>query len=457
MRRIFSRWWQRWRLLLLAYELPDANTRANAYNSLADGALFAAAQGLTNPFLGPFAMALGGSDVHVGLVTAAPALGGLVGQLPAVWLTERSPTRLPVVLAYTLPYRLFFLFFAVLPFLPGVPQAWLLVVGLGMATVPFTVANTAWTTLMAEIFPARLRAQIFADRNMWGALATLAGTAVAGPLLDAFPRPWNWWALFLLAFACLMGSYVFLARLREGGGSSAPGPRGRARCGMALRGGGPSAVAARGAGAAGLGGYLEVLGNRQFLAFLVPLGVFYGAMMLAVPMYPIIYVRKLHLANTWIASFSLVSGTFSVLSYRLWGRVSLRRGNHFVFTLAAAVHIAFPLGYALAGSPYVLLFWSAVGGVFGAAFNLALFNLLLDVSPAQGRPRYVGVYNIVINGTTLVFPLLGVAAFAAWGLYVAMGISSLGRLVGTGLLVYCARGFRPAIRVTGRAATPAGR
>ncbi|MEW6546525.1 MAG: MFS transporter [Bacillota bacterium] len=424
MSRVIARWRQRFRLLLLAYQLPDAVTRENAYNSLVDGALFAAAQGLTNPFLGPFAMALGGSDVHVGLVTAAPALGGLVGQLPAVWLTERSPTRMPVVLAYTLVHRLFFLFFAALPFLVGIPRAWLLVIGLGLATIPATVTNTAWTTLMAELFPGRLRAQVFADRNMWAALATLAGTAVAGPLLDALPEPWNWWALFLLAFACLMGSYLFLARLRE------ETPRAGVPAGQA---------------SAGLRGYGEILRNREFLAFLFPVAVFYSGMMLAVPMYPIIYVRKLDLANSWIASFSLVSGICSVVTYRYWGRVCVRRGNHFVFTLAAAVHVAFPLGYALAGSPYVLLFWSVVGGVFGAAFNLALFNLLLDVSPGEGRPRYVGVYNLVINGTTLIFPMLGVAAFMAWGLYVAMGISTLGRLLGTGLLIYYARTTRPGL------------
>jgi MFS family permease len=359
----------------------------------------------------------------VGLVTAAPALGGLVGQLPAVWLTERSPARMPVVLTYTLAHRLFFLLFAALPFLRGLPRAWLLVVGLGLAMVPATVTNTAWTTLMAELFPGRLRAQIFADRNALVALATLAGTAVAGPLLDALPHGWNWCALFLLAFACLMGSYTFLSRLQEGM---------------------PGAAASRqvAGGSRGLGSYADILRNREFLSFLVPVAVFYAGMMVAVPMYPIIYVRKLHLANSWIASFSLLSGIASVAIYRHWGRVCVRRGNRYVFTLAAAVHVTFPMGYALAGSPYVLLFWSVVSGIFGAAFNLALFNLLLDVSPAQGRPRYVGAYNLAINGTTLLFPMLGVAAYAAWGLYVAMGISTAGRLLGTALLVYHARGAR---------------
>ncbi|MEW5934159.1 MAG: MFS transporter [Bacillota bacterium] len=428
MSRLLGRWRQRMRLWALAYEPPDATTRANAHNSLVDGALFGAAQGLTLPFLGPFAMVLGGSDVHVGLVTAAPALGGLLGQLPAVWLTERSPVRMPVVLSYTLAHRLFFLFFAALPFLTGLPRAWLLVIGLGLATVPATVTNTAWTTLMAELFPGRVRAQVFADRNMWVALATLAGTAAAGPLLDAVPHPWNWWALFLLAFACFMGSYIFLSRLRE-------------------------EVPPRSAAPRPLRGYAQVLRNREFLAFLIPVAVFYAGMMLAVPMYPIIYVRKLHLANSWIGSFSLLSGVMSVLSYRYWGRVCVRRGNHFVFTLAAAVHITFPLGYALAGSPYVLLFWSAVGGFYGAAFNLALFNLLLDACPGEGRPRYVGVYNLVINGTTLVFPMLGVAAYAAWGLYAAMGISTAGRLLGTAMLVFYARRPVPVLSGAGTRAT----
>jgi len=435
----------RWRLrsLLLTAPIPDGVVRQNAYNSLMDGALFAAAQGLTNPFLGPYAIALGGSDVHVGLVTAAPALGGLVGQLPAVWLTERSPARMPVVLAYTLAHRLFFLFFAALPFLGGLPRAWLLVVGLGLAMVPATVTNTAWTTLMAELFPGRLRAQIFADRNACVALATLAGTAVAGPLLDALPQGWNWLALFLLAFGCLMGSYAFLSRLQERvpqtGASRPEGVPGA---------GAPRQAAASPGGAGGarsLAGYADVLRNREFLSFLVPVAVFYAGMMVAVPMYPIIYVRKLHLANSWIASFSLLSGIASVATYRYWGRVCVRRGNRYVFALAAAVHVTFPMGYALAGSPYVLLFWSVVSGIFGAAFNLALFNLLLDVSPAEGRPRYVGAYNLAINGTTLLFPMLGVAAYTAWGLYMAMGISTAGRLLGTALLVYHARGARTAV------------
>lgn len=403
-----------WRAALSAFYLADGVPRRNARACIADGAFFGLATGLTVPFLGPFVIALGGSDLQVGLVTAAPALAGLLGQLPAIYLTERSRTRTPVVVAYALVHRLFYLLFAALPFLVTYPRAWLLVLGLGLATVPFTISNTAWTTLMGEMFPGGARAQLFADRNMWAALATLAGTAVAGPLLDVLAPPWNWCLLFLLAFSAHMASYVYLTRLREEPPSALLGRR---------------SVFALG----------DVGRDRNFMSFLLPMAVFYAGLQFAVPMYPIIYVRKLGLANSWIAGFSIISGVCSVLAYRYWGRVSDRRGSRFVFAWATGVHIIFPLAYAVAGSAYPILWWSVVGGVFGAALNLSLFNLLLDLSPAAERPRYVALYNLVVNGTTLVGPLLGVLAYRAWGLYVAMGISTLGRMLGVAWLLWSAR------------------
>jgi MFS family permease len=74
-----------------------------------------------------------------------------------------------------------------------------------------------------------------------------------------------------------------------------------------------------------------------------------------------------------------------------------------------------------------------------AGCNLALFNTMLNVCPADHRPTYVALYTALMNVTAFAGPLLG-AGLADWiGIRLAFGISGGVRLAGTLLLFLLAR------------------
>ena len=136
------------------------------------------------------------------------------------------------------------------------------------------------------------------------------------------------------------------------------------------------------------------------------------------------------LSNAWIGMFSTVSGVTSVLSYRSWGRWSEKYGNAKILAVTALAHIAFPFIYAHFPSPYVYLGINAFGGFMGAGFNLALFNTLLDVSPAAGRPAYVATYNMGLGISGFVWPFLGVFMYERMGMTLALDWCTVLRAAG---------------------------
>jgi hypothetical protein len=62
--------------------------------------------------------------------------------------------------------------------------------------------------------------------------------------------------------------------------------------------------------------------------------------------------------------------------------------------------------------------------------NLSLFNALLDVSPTDGRPAYVSLYNIAIGFSGFVWPFLGVWMYRSMGMTSALDYSAAARIIG---------------------------
>jgi MFS family permease len=110
--------------------------------------------------------------------------------------------------------------------------------------------------------------------------------------------------------------------------------------------------------------------------------------------------------------------------------MAARRGNRWllnVSTLGVGV-------YALLTAAVPSIEWmvptSILGGFTWAGCNLALFNTLLTVCPADRRPTYIAVYTALINVTAFLGPLLGTALADGIGIRPAFLLSGGVRLLG---------------------------
>jgi len=126
---------------------------------------------------------------------------------------------------------------------------------------------------------------------------------------------------------------------------------------------------------------------------------------------------------------SVAAGVTIVLTSRRWGRLADVAGSRRALLLSMAGLMALPLGFAAARNAWFLLPLQVLGGVSVAGFNIAVFNLLLERSPEDKRPTYIAVFNSLMMSTGFA-PLAGVALYARWGLWGALGAASALRLCG---------------------------
>jgi sugar phosphate permease len=90
----------------------------------------------------------------------------------------------------------------------------------------------------------------------------------------------------------------------------------------------------------------------------------------------------------------------------------------------------YPLGTALSRSVTPLLLVVSISGIFAPAWNLGLFNGLLEVTPAERRATYVAVFNTLMNVPAFIAPLLGTTMAEVLGTRNALFISAVVRIIG---------------------------
>jgi len=372
--------------------------------------LYAVMSGLTTPFWGAFAVRLGAGDYMLALLSSLPALVQLLAQIPSAVIVDHYETRLRPTLQWAFLERIFFLLFAVLPFLP-IPldyKPMVFVLLYSIRTFPSTTCNIAWTSMMGEMFSPRLRGRLFGERNMLCTLATLLSTVAAGPLLDRIMWPWNYFSLYTLSFGAVMGSLLVLTKHKEL----------------------PAQREERSTATSGLKAFALAMHDKPFVRFLIAVMAIHLGFHVSTSLWTILWVKIMGLSNAWIGLFSTASGVASFLSYRSWGYWSEKHGNAKVLALTGLAHVIVPVVYAHSRSPYIFLGLNVFGGFIGAGLNLALFNMLLDVSPSAGRPAYVASYNMGLGISGFLWPFLGVFLYDRLGITVALDWCAVLRVVG---------------------------
>ncbi len=392
---------------------PRSLEEANARYLYREIAWYGVANAIGGTFAGVFAVRLGASNQMLGLLLAVPALIGIAMQLPAARLVERRGRLRSVIVVSFFLNRVAYLAVALLPwmFRTARPQALLGIAAL--SAVPVTVGNIAFTAMLADVVPPERRAHVVSIRNMAVALTTTVTVLATGRLLDLFPFPGNYQGAFFIAFVASMLSLVDLMRLRI--------PSDEAALLQPRRPAVP---------------WRAILGDRRFGRFVAV--SFLVSYSLSVPsaLYTLYRVRVLHATDTWIGLLGTVETGVSIIAAYVWGRQIARRGNHGALLLSVLGFLFYPLLTGLSTRLEPLLFVALIGGIFGPANSIATLNLVLEICPEEGRPAYVGVYNVLVNTASFAAPLLG-TTIADWlGIRAGLFTAAVLRLAAAGVLVW---------------------
>lgn len=369
----------------------------------AEAVLATASENFAAPYLVLFAAAMGAGPLEVSLVAATPLLLTNVLQLPFGRLAQMTRSRKSLWLAGNAVARLVWVPIAVLPWVVR-DRAALVAAYVGLLALRSAFAALAvppWTAMMADLTDRAWRGQYFAMRNVLANLAALGASVAAGYLVEALGYPTGYAAAF--AGAWLFGVLSLAAILPVDDPASArPGEQ-------ALPG---SAPLAPDRGPAPwdwwLGGprrwRFEAPGFGEFALTSV---LWNMAVHLPFGLFPVYFTQHLHgSAQLWgIANGATFLST--VLGQRPWGRMCDRAGQRPVLVGAGLWAALLPLWWALVPGPEWVVLINLVGGYVWAGYNLAAFNLVLEVTPERLRPSYVGLFNTGVGVAAALGPLLG--------------------------------------------------
>lgn len=369
--------------------------------------------GVAGTFLGVYAVRLGASARLMGLLTALPALVTSLWSIPAGRIVERQRRRVPIILSAAAFQRGGYLLVALMPFATFLRQADTLVLLAALVTLPTVLFNVAFTALLADVIPSDERAKVVSIRSLLLTVSSTATSMTGGWVLDRILFPYNYQLLFVGAAIASLLSLPHLRRLQVT----------EARL-----------VAASPTRTPFLDRWRDTVqglsGQGNFWRFAAGTFVFYWGVYLSIPLYNLYRVRELGASDAWIGLLTVAFNLSSLLPYVFWGRQAGKRGNRWVLLVSTAGLSLYPTLTGLSPRIEPLLLVAMWGGLFGPGFNISVFNALLENTPADHRPSYVGIHTTLVNVAAFLAPLLSSALAETWGVRAVLIASGSVRLLG---------------------------
>lgn len=390
-----------------------------------DGLFASASDNFAVPYITLFALSLGGSATQIGLIGALTALVGNLMQLPMAALTERRWRRKNWCVLSGLLARGLWVPIALLPLYTAGSQAiWIYVGLLTLRALAGSLGQPAWTALMADITPRRVRGSFFAYRNILISVSGLVATLVGGWLIRQWGAPLGYQVAFGTAFVFGMVATATFARLREPERRRATTREARPprrRRDLSLRRRLRMLVS-------------HIRAQQTFTAYALVSLVWTFGLSFPQPLFAVYFVNKLGgTAYLWglVSSTSMVA---TLIGQRYWGPLADRFGGYRIMVASGIGAASVPLLWRLAPDFRFVFPVNLFSGFMWAGYNLGAFNLLLEVTPDRRRATYVAGYNGLIGLPAAVAPFLGGVLSDMAGIPLVFVLSFLVRLAGWGLL-----------------------
>jgi MFS family permease len=295
-------------------------------------------------------------------------------------------------------------------------------------SIPATPLAVGFNAMFASAVPTDWRGHVVGIRNVLLAVTYMATSLLAGFLLDRLPYPLGYQVVFAIGFLGAMMSSFHLWHLR-GVVEEATRPRvgrslgefvqpGTARSwGDSLRSAVGLRFLTRSRGAKLL--RTELLSGR-FGVMIAVLFAFHLTQFLAIPLFPVYWVRELKLTDQEISLGTALFYLAMLLGSTQLARLTERFGHHKLTAVGAIVMSSYPLLTGLSQGLGLFLVTSAVGGLSWSLVGGALPNYILERVPADDRPAHLAWYNLTLNAAVLLGSLGGPFVANGMGLATAL-------------------------------------
>ncbi len=392
---------------------PSNREQLNQRNVLIDGIGVGITAGVGS-FLSVFLVRLGASSFLVGLLTAMPALTGMLLAIPVGEFLSRRPNIIPWFARSRFLVLLCYVLTGLVPFVTQTREPELIIMIWALATLPQTLVSVAFTVVMGGVAGPRGRFTLMSRRWSILGLTNSLTVVLVGQMLNRFDFPLNYQVIFIGSAIGAFISIVFSSSLKLPPQNV---PQQQRSMIQTLREHGGS-----------------LRHNKPFLNFTVAQVVFRGGLAMALPLFPLYWVRAVGATDSQISVINSTNTFVLMIAYFVWTRISARRGERLVLLITAFGVSFYPLLTALTTAPNLLILWAGLAGFFVAGVDLVFFDIVLATCPTENQAAFVGIYQTTVYIATFTAPLLGTALADGFGLVPALIVATVLRFAGAGLL-----------------------
>ncbi len=366
--------------------------------SIVDGALSAIMGSLAGGmFLMGFALKiLRAQPQQIGILASLPMFANLV-QIFGSIIIEKTGRKKPLCFWCVLSSRLLWILIVLLPFKIFAPlsdfRIWVVVAVIGSSSIFASLAGVAWLSWMSDLVPDNIRGSYFGKRNMIASACGMAAVLLGGKFITLWEgrfsaqNPYAFILLFLLGLAAGLIAVWFLSRI-------------------------PEAENARKSADAGFhfSVFFKPLQDANFLTLILFVSAWMFAIQLAAPFYGVFMIESLKVDFSNIAVFATFATLATLLMMKVWGPISDKLGNKPIIIVSGWILILIPFIWILAlpGKYYLpVLTAHILSGAFMAGAVLSQFNILIKLSPKEGRSVYLALFAAITGVIGAIAPIIG--------------------------------------------------
>jgi MFS family permease len=380
--------------------------------------------GSVGAFNAAFAIRLGADNFQVSLLSSIPALLAVVVSMPAGHFLQKRARRTPWIFGSLFLYRASFLLIAAAPWirLPGIPEGLLVVLLLVVFTAPAHFFNVGWIAMLGEIVPESRRAAVFTGRNIVNQVTVSIMVFLCGLWLSRAAFPGNYQALYLVGFVAAAISSLVLLKLHV---PDSPAPAADVEKAAPIPGRRQSPLAFARETLA------EIREHPAFLRITLNTLMHGFGIWMAGPLYALYFVRHLNAPDSWLGLNGTIASIGTIAGYSFWRWLMPRWGEQKSLKRMIVLAGVYPILVGFTPSLPIILAYGVINGIISPGINLAHFNTLLSVTPANARPKFTSIYMTIMNLGAFVMPMISIAISNKIGLAPMLVIAGVLSIAGS--------------------------
>jgi len=347
----------------------------------ANSALWAAYDGLTSAYLVAFALALGASNITIGMLGALPWLASIITQIPGSELAQHLP-RKKVYIIFGLIGRLFWLPIIAAPFFFAKPIFFIIIFYL-IVKLGEMITDPSFTSLMAEIVPSKTLGDFTSKRYRLISFFGMIAMVLGGLWLKQFPKESPTGFAIMFAFGALLAvlATLMMTRIRE--------PEYKDHNHHAIK---------------------EFLTLEGPIRKLVVFGMAFNfAYMLASPFFAVYMLKNLEMSYAFYGIAIAVTPIVQAITAHYIGKLTDKYGDKPIAIIGHMGTAIVPLLYLAVTKQnlWLLIPIQIYSGTVWAAADISRFNLLLGLADSRKRAMQVAEYNFYNSIPLIIAPIIG--------------------------------------------------